>query len=51
DLVSVASAYGGNAKWIDSSEALEVALDEAFDMNGFTLLACNIDKQNYLNAF
>ncbi|MCP4181762.1 MAG: thiamine pyrophosphate-binding protein [Hyphomicrobiales bacterium] len=51
DFVSVANAYGGNAQWIDNKESLEKALTESFDSDRFTLLACNIDKRDYLNAF
>jgi len=51
DFVSVAKAYGGNGHWINDKESLEEALTQAFNSDSFTLLACNIDKKSYLNAF
>lgn len=51
DFVALAKGYGGNGKWVEDNKSLEAALDEAFDADRFTLLACRIDKQQYMGAF
>ncbi|MCF6321291.1 MAG: thiamine pyrophosphate-binding protein [Rhizobiaceae bacterium] len=51
DLVAIAQSYGGNAQWIEDENSLENALDEAFNIEGFSLLACRIDKRHYSGAF
>jgi len=51
DFASLAGAYGGNGQWINDNETFGKALTKALDGDRFTILACNIDKKNYLNAF
>jgi len=51
DLVAIAQSYGGNAQWIEDENSLENALVEAFNIEGFSLLACRIDKRHYSGAF
>ena len=51
DFVALAKAYGGHGKWIEDGKSLEGALDQAFNADRFTLLACRIDKQHYMGAF
>jgi len=51
DFVAIAKSYGGNAHWIEDENKLENALNEALVADGFSLLACQIDKRHYVGAF
>jgi len=51
DFVALAQAYGGHGETIRDSVSLTKALNEAAGRDCFTILACEIDKQDYQGAF
>lgn len=51
DIVAVAKAYGGSSEWINDKKVLIAALNRAFMKDGFTVLACRIEKSDYAGAF
>ncbi len=51
DFVGVANAMGGVGLWIDDSETLREAIDDALTRDTFTLFACRIDRKAYDGAF
>jgi len=51
DLVRLAEAYGGHGETVASVEALKQALHSARERETFTLLACHVDKGDYLGTF
>lgn len=51
DFPAVAKAYGGHGVWIDNADDLKRETGEALDRDGFTLLACRIDRRAYDGAF
>ncbi|MEC3863036.1 thiamine pyrophosphate-binding protein [Mesobacterium sp. TK19101] len=51
DFVALARAYGGHGETVRDSTSLAKALNEAAGRDCFTILACEIDKQDYQGAF
>jgi acetolactate synthase-1/2/3 large subunit len=51
DFVAVAEAMGGAGRAVDTAADLEAALTEALDRDGFTLIACRIDRRAYDGTF
>ncbi len=51
DFAALARAYGGHGETVESVSALKRALQEGLARDGFTLLACRIDKSGYNGAF
>lgn len=51
DFVSLAKAYKGNGYQIFDATSLESALKKAFTSKEFSLIACEINKNEYDNAF
>jgi acetolactate synthase I/II/III large subunit len=51
DIVSIAKAYGGDSAWISGKQELIKIANHAFISEGFTVLACKIDKTEYAGAF
>lgn len=51
DLPALARAYGGHGETVRDVDALRQALHGAEGRDGFTLVACEIDKDGYLGAF
>lgn len=51
DFVGIARAYGGDASWVANRTALTQSLSRAFESDGFSLIACKIDKSHYTGAF
>lgn len=51
DLVGIAQAYGGRGHLVRDADALRAALETSLTAPGFTLIACEIDKQDYNGAF
>ncbi len=51
NITAVAKAYNGVSAWITNKEQLIAATNSAFINDGFTLLACKIEKSHYAGAF
>jgi acetolactate synthase-1/2/3 large subunit len=51
DFPAVARALGGHGVWIDDSAALRKEAQAALSRDGFTLLACRIDRRAYDGLF
>jgi acetolactate synthase-1/2/3 large subunit len=51
DLPAIARAFGGRGMQVEAAEGLRAALAEAFAAPGFTLLACSIEADGYLDCF
>lgn len=51
DFVAVAEALGGAGVAVDNAADLETALTEALARDGFTLVACHIDRRAYDGTF
>ena len=51
DIVAVAKAYGGASEWVTDKKELIGATNRAFMNDGFSVLACRIDKSEYAGAF
>jgi acetolactate synthase-1/2/3 large subunit len=51
DFIAMATAYGGRGEVIRSGEELVAALERAETSETFTILACEIDKEDYQGAF
>jgi len=51
DIVRVVEAYGGTSEWVSNKEQLISATSCAFLRDGFSVLACQIDKSEYAGAF
>lgn len=51
DIVGIVNAYGGTGVWVEDNQKLKNELNRAFIREGFTVLACKIDKTHYLGAF
>ncbi|TYC49367.1 thiamine pyrophosphate-binding protein [Rhodobacterales bacterium] len=51
DFPAVARAYGGHGVWIEDGESLRREAEEALQRDGFTLLACRIERRSYDGAF
>ncbi len=47
DFVSIAQTLGGRAVVCEDRETMSKALEDAFDADTFTLLACRIDRKSY----
>ncbi len=48
DFVALAKAFGANGESVDTVEALDSALERAFDYNGTYLINCKIDKDEFV---
>ncbi|MBL1437089.1 MAG: thiamine pyrophosphate-binding protein [Rhodobacteraceae bacterium] len=51
NIVAVAKAYGGHSEWVNDKKELIGATNRAFNNEGFTVLACKIEKSEYAGAF
>jgi len=51
DFPAVARALGGHGVWIDDPETLKSEANAALRRDGFTLLACRIDRRAYDGLF
>ncbi|PVB60499.1 thiamine pyrophosphate-binding protein [Labrenzia sp. 011] len=51
DFPAVARAYGGHGVWIENAADLKTEAEAALDRDGFTLLACRIERRAYDGAF
>jgi len=51
NIVNITKAYGGESQWINDKKELIGAINRAFNYEGFTVLACQIDKSEYAGAF
>lgn len=51
DMVALARAYGGHGEVVADRAALERALEGAQGRKSFTLIACEIDKEDYQGTF
>ncbi|HHS94928.1 MAG TPA: thiamine pyrophosphate-binding protein, partial [Rhodobacterales bacterium] len=51
DFPALARAYGGHGEVVDSREGMQRALAAGLDRDGFTVLACKVDKELYTGAF
>ncbi len=51
DFVAVVKAYGGTSMWINDKKQLIGATNRALSGEGFTVLACRIEKSDYAGAF
>lgn len=48
---AVARAYGGHGVWVEDAETLRSQAEAALSRDGFTLLACRIERRAYDGAF
>ena len=51
DFPAVARAYGGHGVWIDDAATLRSEAEDALRRDGFTVLACRIERRAYDGAF
>ena len=51
DFPAVARAYGGHGVWIEDADSLRREAEEALQREGFTLLACRLERRSYDGAF
>lgn len=51
DFPAVAAAYGGHGAWVEDAETLRTEAEAALSRDGFTLLACRIERRAYDGAF
>ncbi|MEM5581398.1 thiamine pyrophosphate-binding protein [Roseibium sp. AS2] len=51
DFPAVAQAYGGHGVWVEDAETLSSQAEAALGRDGFTLLACRIERRAYDGAF
>jgi len=51
NIVNITRAYGGHSEWINDKKQLIGATNRAFTTEGFTVLACQIEKSEYAGAF
>ncbi|WP_421981177.1 thiamine pyrophosphate-binding protein [Roseibium sp.] len=51
DFPAVARAYGGHGVWIDNAGDLRQEATDALQRDGFTILACRIERRAYDGAF
>lgn len=51
DFPAVARAYGGHGAWIDNADDLRREATDALQRDGFTILACRIERRAYDGAF
>jgi acetolactate synthase-1/2/3 large subunit len=51
DFPAVARAYGGHGVWVEDVETLRSEAEAALSRDGFTLLACRIERRAYDGAF
>ncbi len=51
NIVNIVKAYGGTSAWITDKKQLIGAANRAFSNEGFTVLACQIEKSEYAGAF
>ncbi len=51
NIVNIVKAYGGHSEWVNDKKELIGAANRAFNNEGFTVLACRIDKSEYAGAF
>lgn len=51
NIVNITKAYGGHSEWVNGKKELIGATNRAFNNEGFTVLACKIDKSEYAGAF
>lgn len=47
DLPAIAAAMGGSGRWVDNLDSLRAEAAAALAREGFTLLACRIDRRAY----
>jgi acetolactate synthase-1/2/3 large subunit len=47
DFPAVAQALGGTGRWIDDASTLAAEVEAALGRDGFTVLACRIDRRAY----
>ncbi len=47
DFPTVAEALGGTGRWIDDAATLATEVEAALGRDGFTVLACRIDRRSY----
>ncbi|MEO9526307.1 MAG: thiamine pyrophosphate-binding protein [Roseibium sp.] len=51
DFPAVAQAYGGHGVWVEDAATLRAETQAALARDGFTLLACRIERRAYDGAF
>jgi acetolactate synthase-1/2/3 large subunit len=51
DFPAVARAYGGHGVWVEDAETLHREAEDALAREGFTLLACRIERRAYDGTF
>ena len=51
DFPAVARAYGGHGVWIDNAQDLRQEAQGALNRDGFTVLACRIERRAYDGAY
>jgi acetolactate synthase-1/2/3 large subunit len=51
DFPAVARAYGGHGVWVENAATLRSEAEDALRRDGFTLLACRIERRAYDGAF
>jgi len=51
NIVNIVKAYGGHSEWINDKKQLIGATNRALNNEGFTVLACRIEKSEYAGAF
>ncbi|MHA7774962.1 thiamine pyrophosphate-binding protein [Roseibium sp. M-1] len=51
DFPAVARAYGGHGLWVEDAATLRSEAEAALRRDGFTLLACRIERRAYDGAF
>lgn len=51
DFPAVAGAYGGHGVWVDNAGDLRQEATDALQRDGFTILACRIERRAYDGAF
>ncbi|WP_269584146.1 thiamine pyrophosphate-binding protein [Roseibium sp. Sym1] len=51
DFPAVARAYGGHGVWVEDADTLRSEAEDALKRDGFTLLACRIERRAYDGGF
>lgn len=51
NIVEIAEVYGATSTWVSNIEQLKTATTRAFISDGFSVIACRIDKSEYSGAF